>query len=472
MARDLRICVTGLSRAGKTAFITALVHALCTAPRVPQSFPGWSAARQGRLVHAKPVPPRGAVQAIEAFPYEANLAAFRAEAPHWPAPTNSVRAITLELTLDSPPGLALRSLDRLLGRASAPQRETRRVTILDYPGEWALDLPLLDQDFAGWSAATLAAMGQPPRAALAGPALSAINALDPAAPYSDEAARAAHAAFLEFLETARGQGRLSLLQPGLFLRPEKVGGRAAILAQEDFRFFPLPPAVARRPPAGSFAAVLGRRFDAYRRDHVRGFFDSLRGPGTTRQVVLFDLLGALSAGPEGYADAGAALAQVAQAMRPRIGFLARLFGGTVRVLYAATKADYLPPPGRQRLRAHLEMLLGGLGGSEAGREEARSMALAAIASTQDGTDAQGRPLVAGCARDPATGTLERGVTFRFPAPPAGPPTGRDWAAWAAAGLVGFDWPEFLPDPEALRARHDLPHIGLDEALDFLLDGHA
>lgn len=472
MARDLRLCVTGLSRAGKTAFITALVHALCIAPRVPQAFPAWGAARAGRLVHARPVPPQGTMRAIEAFPYEANLAALRAESPHWPEATNSVRAITLELTLERPPGLALGALDRVLRRTGAKQREKRRVTILDYPGEWALDLPMLDQDFADWSQATLASMARPPRAALAGPALAAINAIDPAQPYSDEAARAAHLAFVEFLEAARTQGRLALLQPGLFLRPEKVGGRAAILAQEEFRFFPLPASSTKRAPAGSFAAVLGRRYDAYRRDHVRGFFNSLRGPGTTRQVVLFDLLGALSSGQDGYADATAALTQVAQAMRPRMGVLARFFGGAVRVLYAATKADYLPPQGRQRLRAHLDMLLGGLAGTEGGREQFRSLALSAIAATRDGTDAEGRPLVAGCVRDRATGALDCGVTFRFPAPPAGAPTARDWAAWEAAGLVGFDWPEFLADPETLRARHDLPHLGLDEALEFLLDGHA
>jgi uncharacterized protein len=34
-----------------------------------------------------------------------------------------------------------------------PQR--RRLEFLDYPGEWLLDLPLLGQDFAVWSEATL-----------------------------------------------------------------------------------------------------------------------------------------------------------------------------------------------------------------------------------------------------------------------------------------------------------------------------
>ena len=31
--------------------------------------------------------------------------------------------------------------------------------MLDYPGEWLLDLPMLSQDYAGWSAATLAMPG-------------------------------------------------------------------------------------------------------------------------------------------------------------------------------------------------------------------------------------------------------------------------------------------------------------------------
>ncbi len=30
-----------------------------------------------------------------------------------------------------------------------------RLELLDYPGEWLLDLPLLAQDFSAWSAATL-----------------------------------------------------------------------------------------------------------------------------------------------------------------------------------------------------------------------------------------------------------------------------------------------------------------------------
>ena len=33
--------------------------------------------------------------------------------------------------------------------------QRRRLEFLDYPGEWLLDLPLLSQDFAGWSEATL-----------------------------------------------------------------------------------------------------------------------------------------------------------------------------------------------------------------------------------------------------------------------------------------------------------------------------
>ena len=46
---------------------------------------------------------------------------------------------------------------------------TARLTldIVDYPGEWLLDLPLLDKSYAQWSAESLALSREAPRAHLA-----------------------------------------------------------------------------------------------------------------------------------------------------------------------------------------------------------------------------------------------------------------------------------------------------------------
>ncbi|MBM3521109.1 MAG: YcjX family protein, partial [Alphaproteobacteria bacterium] len=77
-ARDLatptlRLGVTGLSRAGKTVFITALIQALLRGGRLP----AFAAASEGRIFRAylEPQPD----DSLPRFRYEDNLAALTAE---------------------------------------------------------------------------------------------------------------------------------------------------------------------------------------------------------------------------------------------------------------------------------------------------------------------------------------------------------------------------------------------------------
>ena len=65
-----------------------------------------------------------------------------------------------------------------------PQR--RRLEFLDYPGEWLLDLPLLGQDFADWSEATLRRLETLKTAELARAFLGFVRGL-PAGVGADEA---------------------------------------------------------------------------------------------------------------------------------------------------------------------------------------------------------------------------------------------------------------------------------------------
>ncbi|WP_267897745.1 YcjX family protein [Dongshaea marina] len=53
--RSLRLAVTGLSRSGKTAFITALIHQLENAG-TESVMPLWQIARQGRILGCQRVP--------------------------------------------------------------------------------------------------------------------------------------------------------------------------------------------------------------------------------------------------------------------------------------------------------------------------------------------------------------------------------------------------------------------------------
>ena len=74
----LRLGVTGLSRAGKTIFITALVHNLLTGGRLP----GFAPLAEGRFIGARLAEYPDA--AIPRFAYEQHLEALTGKTPHWP----------------------------------------------------------------------------------------------------------------------------------------------------------------------------------------------------------------------------------------------------------------------------------------------------------------------------------------------------------------------------------------------------
>ena len=128
--RHLRLAVTGLSRSGKTAFITALVNQLLNI-HAGARLPLLSAAREERLLGVKRVPQRDF--GIPRFTYDEGLAQLYGQPPVWPTPTRGVSEIRL--------ALRYRSNDSLLRHFK--ETSTLYLEIVDYPGEWLLDLPML-----------------------------------------------------------------------------------------------------------------------------------------------------------------------------------------------------------------------------------------------------------------------------------------------------------------------------------------
>ena len=87
----IRLGVTGLSRSGKTVFITSLVANLMNRGRMP----GLRAAASGgiRTAYLQPQPD----DTVPRFDYETHLAAMTGPAPHWPESTRSVSELRLSL---------------------------------------------------------------------------------------------------------------------------------------------------------------------------------------------------------------------------------------------------------------------------------------------------------------------------------------------------------------------------------------
>ena len=87
----LRLGVTGLSRAGKTVFITALIHNLTQGGRLPV----FRVTAENRLTRAvlQPQPD----DAVPRFAYEEHLAALTGEDRHWPQSTRRISELRLTL---------------------------------------------------------------------------------------------------------------------------------------------------------------------------------------------------------------------------------------------------------------------------------------------------------------------------------------------------------------------------------------
>ena len=137
----IRIGITGLARAGKTALLTSLAANLLAMSSGRPALPAVSERLGGRRLQVSIAP--AAASSIPRFDVASHVAALAADPPRWPARTTAVSLLALDV--DVPREGLLATLGPL----------RRRLEFLDYPGEWLLDLPLLGQNFADWSEATL-----------------------------------------------------------------------------------------------------------------------------------------------------------------------------------------------------------------------------------------------------------------------------------------------------------------------------
>src|SRR5262249_39559111 len=217
-----------------------------------------------------------------------------------------------------------------------------------YPGEWLLDLPLLDQNYADWSRATLQLTQRGMRAETARDFLAFLSDHRHDAPASEEDARRAHELYLRHLRASRDQHGLNFLQPGP-------------LGENSYMWFPpldIPDNIDRIAD-GTLAAVMQRRFEAYKTEVVMPFY-SQHFRNYSRQVVLVDVLGALLAGQEVFEDTRNAIDAIMESFRyGHSGIISRLLQSAriEKVLFAATKADHVPEVQRDHLAALLRNMI-------------------------------------------------------------------------------------------------------------------
>src|SRR3954462_12660220 len=454
----VRLRVPGLPRAGKTVFITALIHGLIRGGR----FPVFEPLATGRIARARLEPQPD--DAVPRFAYDDHLRTL-IEARRWPNSTTDISELRLVIAYQRQNGA-----DRTL-----------TLDIVDYPGEWLLDLPLLARSYEQWSAESLALWRQPPRAPPAAHRHAQPPMLDAQAREDDQATLTAARLFTEYLRACRDERfAMSLLPPGRFLMPGNLAGSPALT------FAPLDVPVDGSAPDGSLWAMMRRRYEAYKDVVVRPFFRD-HFSRLDRQIVLVDALAAFNAGPEALHDLEAALTGILDCFRVgRSSVLSALFRPRIdRILFAATKADHLHHTSHDRLEAVLRRAVThAVARAETTGAAIDVVALAALRATREAQAAHGRDKLPSIWATPAAGESAGGEFFdgnpevaTFPGDlPLDPEplfNGTDafrGLSTEAADRSDFRFLRFRP-PKLEREGADqpaLPHIRLDRALQFLI----
>lgn len=448
----LRLGVTGLSRAGKTIFITSLIHNLLTEGRLP----GFAPLAEGRFIGAKLAEYPDAT--IPRFAYEQHLAALTGRPATWPESTRRISQLRIVLKYQSA---------KWWSGLSGPA--TLNLDIVDYPGEWLLDLPLLGKSFAEWSDEALERARQPGHADEAGAFLAELDGTDVLKDASDLNAEHLASSFTTYLRRSREHGALSTLPPGRFLLPGDLEGSPAL----TFAPLPRPDQPVRN---GSLYAMLEGRYEAYKAQVIRPFFRD-HFARLDRQVVLVDTLRALNTGPAAVSDLETALTSVLACFRRgEANPLLRPFSRRIdRILFAATKADHVHHTSHDRLDAILNRLIGNA--SKRARfagAETKSLAIAAIRATSEGTIREQGETLPTLIGTPQAGEELDGVTYDgkteialFP----GDLPERPDSLFEDGQPVILNFLRFTP-PQKLDTNSDgeavLPHIRFDRALDYLI----
>ena len=434
----VRLGVTGLSRAGKTVFITSLVANLLERGRMVQFQPA------GRIesVLLQPQPD----MTLPRFAYEDHLAALTGDAPHWPDSTRAVSELRLSFRYQPQ------------GMASVLGPRTLHLDIVDYPGEWLLDLALLDKSYEDWAEAILTRIAA---RAEARDYLALARAEDGALGLDEPKAMELALSFTAYLQAARRAG-WSDCTPGRFLLPGDLAGSPVLT------FAPLPrPAMAGR---GSLYAAMETRFQAYQAKVVRPFFQT-HFARIDRQVVLIDLLGALDRGPQAVEDLRRTLAEVLGAFRPgRRGWLDLILGGkrVEKILFAATKADHLHHGQHARMTAITEALLADARArADFAGAETQALALASYRATVEEEIARAGAVLPAVKGRLSDGRLVAAYAGELPEDPSRilAPARQGAEGWMGAEYRMMD---FLPGRMTRRPGEGPAHIRLDRAADFLI----
>ena len=437
--RHIKIGVTGFSRAGKTLFISSLAQALL-------STDGWKNKRgQGPLAHFAPVE-RGSYRSAQVrndinshlpqFPFIKVRNSLVEPNAGWPEPTEGISHLVLDLDYWS------KRWYRRLRRI--------QVELVDYPGEWLNDLPMLAQTYSAWSGSVLRLAEQNERCEWSAPFIEKLNSILEDQKFDEDIVSLLSDLWVEYMQLAAANGFV-FNQPGRALRPANLRHSPVL------RLIPLP----ERLLDTELGKGMNKRYEEYKKKVIKPFYTD-HFKHMDRQIVLVDVLQALQIGDSAFNELTDALKGTLQSFRyGRKGLLSWLAGiKTTHVLFAATKADHVTRGDRANLEGLVKRMLTLVDENGVMRSNVANfgvMALASICATED--------------RMTVT-PPKREILF-------GQPGGRKEAGqWDPGGLpldMPPNWPEvhfqflkFEPQPMQDALHEGFPAINMGKSINFLI----
>ncbi|ADP71415.1 protein of unknown function DUF463 YcjX family protein [Rhodomicrobium vannielii ATCC 17100] len=458
-APSVRLGVTGLSRSGKTVFITSLVHNLMAGNALPFFEP--LAQKRILRTYLEPQPD----DAVPRFDYEGNLAKLTAAEPEWPEGTRQISE--LRLTFEYAPGAMMR---RALGAT-----RLMHLDIVDYPGEWLLDLPLLDLTFEEWSRQSIAMAREPSREPAAKEWLAFLAETNARQKKNEQTAKQGAEIFTQYLRKCRDDAlSFSSLTPGRFLMPGDLAGSPA------FTFFPLEAPGGAAPPDNSLWAMMARRFNSYKRHVIQPFYRD-HFARLDRQIVLADVLTVVNAGADAVADLERAMSDILGCFRHGQNPWHAMFSGRRidRIVFAATKADHLHHTNHDRLEAILGLIAKkSIARANFTGAEVKAFALASVRATGEAEARQGNDRLPCIVGVPLKGERLGSRAFDgkeqlaiFPGDLPEDPALALSPEWLKMGHSAAHFVRFRPQRQRALGFGESPvlsHIRLDRALNFLI----
>ncbi|AWX15018.1 hypothetical protein CEP48_02055 [Mergibacter septicus] len=331
--RRLRVAVTGLSRSGKTAFITSVINQLLAInTQGGQHLPLFEPARTRRIVGVQRVAQTDLM--LPRFDYQANLQDLYQTPPQWCQSTTGIGQIRLALRYQHQHSF-LRHLKL---------HSTLYVEFFDYPGEWLLDLPLLNWNFQQWSQ-----QYQQQQQFSSARQISEFNCwqqkvakLDLFSTADENVLAQLAKEYTQILHQYKTLG-LQLIQPGRFVLPGELENAPVL------QFFPL---LALSPQqwqqlnktasANSYFMVLKKRYNHYCETVVKPFYQNYF-IHFDRQIILADCLTPLNHSRVAFEELRLGLQQLFHSFKyGKRSLFNRLFAPKIdKLLFAATKADHI-----------------------------------------------------------------------------------------------------------------------------------